>query len=60
MLILVVAPAGAVFAESGGADTSALDAAVEKLQTNINVVWTCVAAFLVFFKIGRASCRERV
>ncbi len=49
MLILVVAPAGRVFAESGGADTSALDAAVEKLQTNINVVWTCVAAFLVFF-----------
>ncbi|HDZ69014.1 MAG TPA: ammonium transporter [Phycisphaerales bacterium] len=49
VLILVVAPAGRVFADSGGADTSALDAAVEKLQTNINVVWTCVAAFLVFF-----------
>lgn len=45
----MVAPAGRVFADSGGADTSALDAAVEKLQTNINVVWTCVAAFLVFF-----------
>ncbi len=29
--------------------TAAVDAAKEELQTNINIVWTCVAAFLVFF-----------
>lgn len=38
-----------VFAGTAGEDTSAIDAAKEELQTNINVVWTCVAAFLVFF-----------
>ena len=30
-------------------DAAAIDAAKEELQTNINIVWTCVAAFLVFF-----------
>ncbi|MHC5017844.1 MAG: ammonium transporter [Planctomycetota bacterium] len=29
--------------------TAAIDAAKEEMQTNINIVWTCVAAFLVFF-----------
>lgn len=28
---------------------AAVDAAKEELQTNINIVWTCIAAFLVFF-----------
>ncbi len=31
------------------AAVSPLDAAKEELQTNINIVWTCIAAFLVFF-----------
>ena len=26
-----------------------LEAATESLQNNINIVWTCIAAFLVFF-----------
>ena len=29
--------------------TAVVDAAKEEMQTNINIVWTCVAAFLVFF-----------
>jgi len=30
-------------------DAAAVEAAREELQTNINIVWTCIAAFLVFF-----------
>ncbi len=30
-------------------DAAASAKALEKLQTNLNIVWTCVAAFLVFF-----------
>ena len=30
-------------------EVTPLEAATEGLQTNINIVWTCVAAFLVFF-----------
>ena len=29
--------------------TAAVNAAKDELQNNINIVWTCVAAFLVFF-----------
>lgn len=45
--ILLLLLAGAVFAE----DAAPADAAAIKseLQLNINIVWTCVAAFLVFF-----------
>ncbi len=49
VLILVVTSAGPAFAESTSAEVSAIEAVKEELQTNINVVWTCVAAFLVFF-----------
>ena len=49
VLILLVASAEPVFAESTSPDASAIEAAKEELQININVVWTCVAAFLVFF-----------
>jgi len=31
------------------ADSSSLDSIKEELQSNINIVWTCIAAFLVFF-----------
>ncbi|MBN2376383.1 MAG: ammonium transporter [Sedimentisphaerales bacterium] len=48
MLLLVFA-VGPVVAEPSSADASAIESAKEELQTNINVVWTCVAAFLVFF-----------
>lgn len=30
-------------------DAAALNATAETLQNNINIVWTCIAAFLVFF-----------
>jgi Amt family ammonium transporter len=45
-LVMLLAPAAAVAAE---AESSPIDAVKEELQTNINIVWTCVAAFLVFF-----------
>jgi Amt family ammonium transporter len=45
-LVMLVAPAAAVAAE---AESSPIDTVKEELQTNINIVWTCVAAFLVFF-----------
>jgi Amt family ammonium transporter len=32
-----------------GTDTAINISALETLQDNINIVWTCVAAFLVFF-----------
>jgi len=31
------------------AEDSAMETIKEELQTNINIVWTCIAAFLVFF-----------
>ncbi len=46
ILMMFMAPA-AVFAASS--DTNSLESIKEELQTNINIVWTCVAAFLVFF-----------
>jgi Amt family ammonium transporter len=45
-LVMLLAPAAAVAAE---AESSPIDTVKEELQTNINIVWTCVAAFLVFF-----------
>ncbi len=30
-------------------ELSPVDAAKEEIQTNLNIVWTCIAAFLVFF-----------
>jgi len=48
-LIVLAFTAGPVFAESASPDASAIEAAKKELQININVVWTCVAAFLVFF-----------
>jgi len=47
--LIVLAFAGPVFAESTGAEVSAVEVAKEELQLNINIVWTCIAAFLVFF-----------
>jgi len=47
--LIVLAFAGPVFAESAGAEASAVEVVKEELQLNINIVWTCIAAFLVFF-----------
>ncbi len=47
LLIYVTAP---VFAsESASPAAAAVEAAKGELQTNLNIVWTCIAAFLVFF-----------
>jgi Amt family ammonium transporter len=46
VLILLLTPVS-VFAAP--ADNSSVDSIKEELQTNINIVWTCIAAFLVFF-----------
>jgi len=37
------------FAAETAAPVSSVEAVKEELQTNINIVWTCIAAFLVFF-----------
>jgi Amt family ammonium transporter len=34
---------------AASADTGSIEAIKEEIQTNINIVWTCIAAFLVFF-----------
>ena len=51
LLLLFVVMGSSVMAEEAAVDplTAAVDAAKEEMQTNINIVWTCVAAFLVFF-----------
>lgn len=50
ILLCFAAPGVSTAAEGGGgAGPSAIDAAKGQLQLNINIVWTCVAAFLVFF-----------
>ncbi|MHC4424940.1 MAG: ammonium transporter [Planctomycetota bacterium] len=50
VLLLTIGLCGSVSgAEASGEIVSAVEAAKEELQLNINIVWTCVAAFLVFF-----------
>ena len=50
VLTLALTSNAALFAtETNSADTTAIETAKEGLQMNINIVWTCVAAFLVFF-----------
>ena len=46
VLIVLGAPAAILAAPSEGGSVEAIK---EELQTNINIVWTCIAAFLVFF-----------
>jgi Amt family ammonium transporter len=46
-LLILAVPISAGAAEE--ATASPLEIAKEELQTNINIVWTCIAAFLVFF-----------
>lgn len=47
VLFILAAPLVAGAAEAPSA--SAVELAKEELQGNINIVWTCIAAFLVFF-----------
>jgi Amt family ammonium transporter len=46
LILMVFMTPAAVFAASS--DTNSLESIKEDLQTNVNVVWTCIAAFLVF------------
>jgi Amt family ammonium transporter len=54
LLILVACLSALIFimpvmAAEGGDSQTSIEAVKNELQLNINVVWTCVAAFLVFF-----------
>ena len=49
ILIFCVLLTGSVIAETVTPTDEALTAIKDELQNNINIVWTCVAAFLVFF-----------
>jgi Amt family ammonium transporter len=50
VLALLLAFDVALFAaEPDSAEVAAIETAKEGLQVNINIVWTCIAAFLVFF-----------
>lgn len=50
VLLLMIGLCGSAFgAETSDITITAVDAAKEEIQLNINVVWTCIAAFLVFF-----------
>ncbi len=47
IVLILLFCAGPVFAAEG--DMAAMEKIMEDMQNNINIVWTCVAAFLVFF-----------
>ncbi|MBN1456216.1 MAG: ammonium transporter, partial [Sedimentisphaerales bacterium] len=50
IFMLVIMFGGAALAEEvPSVDAAAVAAAKDELQMNINIVWTCIAAFLVFF-----------
>ena len=50
VLVLVLTVGAVAFAEDAPAvATTATVESVETIQTNLNIVWTCLAAFLVFF-----------
>ncbi|MBN1805150.1 MAG: ammonium transporter [Sedimentisphaerales bacterium] len=50
ILIVVIGLFGPLLAAETSAGTApSVDAVKEEVQLNINIVWTCIAAFLVFF-----------
>ena len=48
-LLLCLVCTGYAFAEEAGVEKSPVDLLRDEMQNNINIVWTCIAAFLVFF-----------
>jgi Amt family ammonium transporter len=50
-LFLCVVCGGYAFAEEAGGEVAAspIDLLRSEMQNNINIVWTCIAAFMVFF-----------
>lgn len=49
MLVLMLLAGVPAAAQSESAEPVDAAAAVDEIQTNLNIVWTCIAAFLVFF-----------
>ena len=49
ILLVLTALLTPVAVVAAPADSSSIESIKEELQTNINIVWTCIAAFLVFF-----------
>lgn len=50
MILLLLTVSLTPIAVAGApAETGSIETIKEELQTNINIVWTCIAAFLVFF-----------
>ena len=47
--LLAIFLASPVMADEASSATASIDSVKDELQLNINIVWTCVAAFLVFF-----------
>jgi len=48
-LLLCLVCGGFAFGADEGAAKSPVELLEEKMQNNINIVWTCIAAFMVFF-----------
>lgn len=48
-LLIIGLLSPAVLAEEAIVEATAIEAASEQLQMNMNILWTCLAAFLVFF-----------
>lgn len=49
ILLTVFLFSSVVWANPESQDSQTIESVRENLQTNLNIVWTCVAAFLVFF-----------
>lgn len=49
LILLVGFSSAALAAKEGPKIPEAVTALTDEIQTNINIVWTCIAAFLVFF-----------
>ena len=49
VLLVLIGLLNPVAVVAGSAESSSVETIKEELQTNINIVWTCIAAFLVFF-----------
>jgi len=49
ILLILTIFAAPIVVIAAPAESSSIETVKEELQTNINIVWTCIAAFLVFF-----------
>jgi Amt family ammonium transporter len=49
ILLLIILSSAAAFADTDTDQPKSIEQISEELQNNINIIWTCIAAFLVFF-----------